>query len=247
MAYRYGRFEASIQFAGHDGIISSFFMWKPDSEKNDVTWNELDFEKLGLASAVQKCKLQLNAITGLPGPTNNISTVDVAGDICAGFHTYAFEWTPTHLAWIIDGVEVRRETGSVLHDFEEHARGGLQLHFNVWPGDSSFGGEFSENSLPVYQYIDWVRYSAFDRQGFVEQWTETFDGDSLSESWFAGDWASPKGHSTHRASNVLLDGGYAVLALTADSLLPRRGGIPLPAAPALWSGEDGSGRLLRLI
>ena len=45
--YTYGRFEARIRFAAGDGVISSFFLWKPGSEVAGTFWNELDFEKLG--------------------------------------------------------------------------------------------------------------------------------------------------------------------------------------------------------
>ena len=30
--YTYGRFEARVRFAAGDGVISSFFLWKPGSE-----------------------------------------------------------------------------------------------------------------------------------------------------------------------------------------------------------------------
>src|SRR6188768_2156939 len=42
--YTYGRFEARIRFAASDGVISSFFLWKPGSEVAGTFWNELDFE-----------------------------------------------------------------------------------------------------------------------------------------------------------------------------------------------------------
>jgi hypothetical protein len=59
--YTYGRFEARIQFAAGDGVISSFFLWKPGSEMAGTFWNELDFEKLGA-----DCRLQTNPLYGLP-------------------------------------------------------------------------------------------------------------------------------------------------------------------------------------
>src|SRR5689334_4343230 len=58
--YTYGRFEARVQFGAGDGIISSFFLWKPGSEMPGIFWNELDFEKLGA-----DCRLQTNPLYGL--------------------------------------------------------------------------------------------------------------------------------------------------------------------------------------
>jgi beta-glucanase (GH16 family) len=91
-AHTYGRFEARIQFAGGDGVISSFFLWKPDSEQSDVYWNELDFEKLGGA-----CELQTNSIYGLPQSNHEEEGYALAG-LCEGYHTYAYEWTPEYIA-----------------------------------------------------------------------------------------------------------------------------------------------------
>src|SRR5262245_18469360 len=60
-AYTYGRFEACSRFAAGDGVVSSFFLWKPGSEVAGTFWNELDFDKLGA-----DCRLQTNSLYGLP-------------------------------------------------------------------------------------------------------------------------------------------------------------------------------------
>src|SRR5262245_35900211 len=57
MAYGYGRVEARLRFAGGDGVVSSFFLWKNGSEVAGTFWNELDFEKVGA-----DCHVETNAI-----------------------------------------------------------------------------------------------------------------------------------------------------------------------------------------
>jgi endo-1,3-1,4-beta-glycanase ExoK len=60
-AYFYGRFDARIQFAQGDGVVSSFFLWKEGSDATNAYWNELDYEKFGA-----DCRMQLNSIYGKP-------------------------------------------------------------------------------------------------------------------------------------------------------------------------------------
>ena len=60
-SYTYGRFDARIQFAPGDGVVSSFFLWKDGSDAANAYWNELDYEKIGA-----DCHMQINSIFGNP-------------------------------------------------------------------------------------------------------------------------------------------------------------------------------------
>lgn len=209
-AYQYGRFSARIQFAPGSGVVSSFFMWKDGSEKPDVFWNELDFEKLE-----QECRLETNTIYGDPeGLDPEQHVLDF--NLCNEYHVYAYEWTPDYIAWSIDGVEIRRDTGEPAAAFRDNTAEGMQLRFNVWPGDASFGGAFDPSILPVYEYIDWVEYASYSNGTFQTQWREDFTDGKLPSGWLTGSWESPKGNSTHSDDNVGIIDGYIVLALTAD-------------------------------
>ena len=237
-SYKYGKFEASIQYGGADGVVSTFFLWKKGSERSDVFWNELGFKKLG-AACNGTCKMQVELVDGLPGPDRHVQTLDASKlDVCSEFHTYAYEWTPTELRYTIDGVEVKKVTGSELGKFNDNVGEGMGVHFHLWPGNMSIGGRFSSRSLPVYQYIDWVRYSSYSGPGsFIEQWLEDFNGSSLPNGWFTGNWNSPLGYSAHRPDNVLVAEGYAVVALTSADSVPASDSIPLPPCGLLSSGE----------
>jgi len=216
----YGRFEARIRFAAGDGVVSSFFMWKPGSEVAGTFWNELDFEKLGA-----DCHMQTNPLYGAP-VVDHGQIAQGVGDLCGAYHTYAFEWTPTYIAWLIDGAEVRHEEGDTAAAFATNAASGMQIHFNIWPGDASFGGNFDPAILPVHQFISWVRYSAFENGTFALKWEETFAAGALPSGWATGNWASPKNHSTHAPANVVFTSGSAVLSLTADDATGFTGQLP---------------------
>lgn len=209
--YQYGRFEARLQFAAGDGVISSFFLWKDGSEVTGTFWNELDFEKLGA-----DCHLQTNALYGSPMKTSEQSPT-LGFDICNEFHTYAYEWTPEYIAWLVDGVEIRRETGAIATAFAENTAKGMQVRFNIWPGNASFGGNFDPAILPVYQYINWVQYSSYAAGAFKLEWRHDFGDAALPSGWLTGNWGSPKNLSKHSPSNVGITGGFAVLALTDDA------------------------------
>lgn len=239
-SYSYGRFEARVQFAGGDGVVSSFFLWKSGSEMADVYWNELDLETIWA-----DCELKTNALYGLP-EANHTGSGGTEGGWCTGFHTYAFEWTPDYVAWLVDGNELRRETGADSIAFRDNASAeGMQVHFNVWPGDSTFGGNFTEAILPVHEYINWVQYSSYANGEFTLEWREDFGGSTVPAGWETGTWDSPKGLSTHMPENVSFIDGYAIISLTTDAALGPTGAMPMdpegggPVDPGTGGGSSG--------
>jgi endo-1,3-1,4-beta-glycanase ExoK len=233
-SYQYGRFEARLKFAAGDGVVSSFFLWKDGSERTGTFWNELDFEKLGA-----DCHLQTNAYYGSPAVVHTRMQTEVSA-LCTDFHTYAYEWTPEYIAWSVDGMEIRRETGATAVAYADNATAGMQLRFNIWPGDRSFGGDFSPSILPVQEQIDWVQYSSYADGAFNLEWRDDFDTTPLASRWLTGNWASPKNLSTHDPANVSIGGGNAVLALTSTDTSSSTGGSSA-GAPPVGSNQGGGG------
>src|SRR5476651_1515201 len=110
----YGRFEARLRFAGGDGVVSSFFLWKDGSEKTGTFWNELDFEKVGA-----DCHLQTNALYGNP-VGDHTQKASLNADLCNAYHVYGYEWLADSITWFVDGTEVRRETGDVARAYADN-------------------------------------------------------------------------------------------------------------------------------
>jgi hypothetical protein len=229
-AYDYGRFEARIQFAPGDGVVSSFFLWKEGSDAANAFWNELDYEKAGA-----DCHMQINNIYGNP-KVQHQQTPSLSGT-CTGYHDYRFEWTPTYIAWAVDGKEIRRDTGADATAYAQNASAGMSIHFNIWPGNSSFGGNINNTTLPVHQYISWVQYSSYDNGNFTVQWREDFQTSGVPSGWAVGNWSSPFNLSTHNPQNVGFVNGIAVLSLTADNATGTPGTPPVDNA----AGGTGSG------
>ncbi len=233
-SYQYGRFEASVRFAPGSGVVGAFFLWKDGSEVAGTFWNELDLEKVGA-----NCTLDTNAYYGNPAKVHT-QALSVTGDWCGEYHTYAYEWTPEYIAWLVDGTEVRRETGETATAYAENATAGMQLRFNIWPGNASFGGVFDPSILPVYQYIDWVQYSSYTNGAFELAWREDFTAGSLPTGWALGNWGSPKGLSTHSTNNVSFADGVAILALTGDAGSGTGGGSSGAGGAAPGAGGAGA-------
>jgi hypothetical protein len=225
-AYTYGRFEARIQHAPGDGVVSSFFLWKEGSEVSGAYWNEIDFEKIGA-----NCIMQTNARYGTSA-ANHAQTNPMPGNTCAEYHDYRIEWTPTYIAWSVDGSEFRRDTGDTATAFSQNASAGMTMHFNLWPGNSSFGGNINNTTLPVHEYISWVQYSSYDNGNFQVQWREEFQDSAIPAGWAVGNWASAYNLSTHSPDNVSFVDGIAVLSLTADNATGDPGTPP---------ADDGTG------
>ena len=223
-AYFYGRFEARIQFAPGEGVVSSFFLWK-DGSSSTTSWNELDFEKINAT-----CRLQSNIWTGTGTQSSEFDTPSF--NICEGFHTYAFEWTPDYIAWFIDGNQIRKVTGASVAEYTQNASQGMAMHFNVWVGNSSFGGTLNPSILPVNQYVSWAQYSSYANGDFQLQWREEFDGATVSADWGLGTWPSPYNLSTHNEFNVNLVDGIAVLSMTADGTTGYTGTPPVDSPDA---------------
>jgi hypothetical protein len=225
----YGRVEARLRFAAGDGVVSSFFLWKPGSEVPGTFWNELDFEKVGA-----DCRVQTNAIFG--NPAVNHSQNHSIQDACGTYHTYAYEWTPDAIGWLVDGVEIRRDTGATAAAFAQHAAG-LEIHFNLWPGDATFGGNFNPSILPVHQYVDWVQFSAYQAGTFTVEWREDFAAAALPAGWLAANWSSPMNLSTHDPRNANVLEGFLVLSLTTDDATGPAGAMPGCSVTTSRSGQ----------
>ncbi len=214
--FRYGKFEANIQFAAGAGVISSFFLWKDGSELEDIYWNEIDIEKFG-----DNCNQFLsNLLYGQP-QSNHVEIIATEPNLCTDFHTYTIEWTPDRITWFIDDVQMRESTPEDAAVYEENAEEGVQFRFNIWVGNADFGGVLDPSILPVYQYIDWAQYSEYtpgegdEGTDFSLSWREDFDS-AVSGVWQRGSWPSPYNLSVHNPANVNFQDGMAILSLTED-------------------------------
>ena len=77
---------------------------------------------------------------------------DLGFDASQSFHTYAFNWQPNYIAWLVDGKEVYRAYDNI----PSHPG---KIMMNLWPGKNvdSWLGRFN-GATPIKAYYDWVSY-----------------------------------------------------------------------------------------
>ena len=124
-SYTFGRFEVRMRSAQGSGMLSSFFTYHTDDPDSIENWNEIDIEILG----VHDDQVQFNTIT--PGQQNHVYTQQTSFNPHDDFHTYAFEWTPTYVAWYVDEIEVHRDQGDHIPQLNLPQK----IMMNIWISD----------------------------------------------------------------------------------------------------------------
>jgi beta-glucanase (GH16 family) len=77
------------------------------------------------------------------------------------FHTYGFEWTPTRIAWFVDGAELRTKAAGGGVPIPELS---TKIMMSIWMG--AFGGDPTPNQYPLFAEYDWVRFYKWDQEEF---------------------------------------------------------------------------------
>ncbi len=224
---KFGRFEFRMMAAYGSGTLSTFFLYFNDSwEGLPKNWREIDVEVLGKNSHA----FQSNIITGHASAKVTSEKIHSFNqDLTRSFHTYVVEWTPDYIAWYLDGTEVRRTTGQQVTD----CRGEEQSYrFNTWISEnSSWVGAFDQASLPLYQYINWIKYYSFtpgsgeNGSDFTFSWEDSFDNFN-SGRWSKGAWTFEENKVDFSPGNIVVKDGYMILCLTRANAPGHTGSIP---------------------
>jgi endo-1,3-1,4-beta-glycanase ExoK len=222
----YGRFEARMRMAAANGVISSFFLWKDESEKDKALWNEIDIEILGCSPRGFQSAIHFGA-GGWSNLTHLESFHDFNKALTTQYNTYAIEWTPDYIGWELNDSLIRKDTGEIAERFRDVR---MQVRFNIWPSlQSSWAGPFHPDVLPKHMYINRVKYYKYTPDKtpkFTLAWEDDFNTDSLNRRWQAGFWESPDKASTHTEKNVTLRNGAAILSLSKYERCGFNGVIP---------------------
>ncbi|MCC6551002.1 MAG: family 16 glycosylhydrolase [Ignavibacteriaceae bacterium] len=207
-SFLYGRFEVNMKSAGREGMLSSFFTYNDNSTGPD-TWNEIDLEILGRYND----NVQFNTIT--PGQANHVRSHPVNYSPHQEYHTYAFEWTPSYVAWFIDGIEVYRQTAAHIQTLNKAQK----IMMNIWnPSFSNWVGQWSPDVLPAFAYYDWVKYYTYtpgtgnygSDNNFSFSWGDEFDYFNTSRwekgthTWFGNGCDFVVENAVFRESKMIL-------------------------------------------
>lgn len=222
---KYGRYVMRMRMAKGSGVLSTFFTYKNGSEVAGTVWEEIDIEVLGKNEAYQ---MQSNIIAGAPRQTSeglHTASQSLADD----YHTYALEWTPEYVAWFVDGQQVRKITGGSLVTTLVNPQ---SMRFNIWASTSEpWVGAFNSSILPVYQFVNYMEYYAYNTatKTFTFSWRDDFNSFDAGR-WSKADWTFDGNYVDFDPANVVVQNGTLVLALTAENNKGFNGSVPVDGA-----------------
>ncbi|MDX2128166.1 MAG: family 16 glycosylhydrolase [Chloroherpetonaceae bacterium] len=203
-SFLYGRFEVRMKSVPGSGVLSTFFTYH-DFVGSTEQWNEIDIEILGRYNN----EVQFNVITAFETSHDYRQVVNFNPH--QDFHDYAFEWTPTYVAWFVDGVEVYRQTQAHILTL----RRAQKIMMNIWqPIWTDWTGTFDWRILPLYPAYEWVRYSSWsESRGFTFSWQDNLDSfDSNRWDRGTGTWSANNAQFT--PDNIFFQNGRMFLGLT---------------------------------
>ncbi len=161
----YGRFEADIRSARGAGLITGFFLHR------DLPRQEIDIELLGSDPSKMLTNVYFNPGdegTALGyGYRGTPYIVDLGFDASADFHTYAIEWEPDCIRWLVDN-RIVHERPSWDPTPIPHLP--MQLHANLWsPRSIELAGHLREDSLPARSTFKRIAVQSLDDERQLKQ------------------------------------------------------------------------------
>lgn len=222
-SYQYGRYEMRMRVAKASGTLSTFFTYKNGSEVGSTFWEEIDIEIFGKNNATE---WQSNIILGTQRPTIKTEALhSSATSLADAYHTYTLEWTPDYVAWYLDGTEVRRITGTSTVTSLANPE---SIRFNLWSStNEAWVGTFDDSQLPVYQFISYLDYKAYNAttKTFEGGWRDEFTSFDTSR-WSKANWTFDENRVDLVPENAVVKDGVLVLALTRENATGFSGTVP---------------------
>ena len=156
----YGYVEMNARLASGAGLLSTFYLFNADYEKNKPEIDIVEYIGDRTTKAYQtyhyydSLLLEENFYQGIKHSSPTMET-DAGVDLGADFHTYGVLWEEGLMVWYIDGIEVRRIVGPRVSDEPMNIIAQLVIG-SEWIGTPNPAGGF-----PAQVEIDWIR--AFQR------------------------------------------------------------------------------------
>lgn len=247
LGVKYGRWEIRMKTAATPGSVSSFFTYYDSSWMGKPQpWREIDIEVLGNKPNA----FQSNIISGmfdktLPPPNQGKITSEdnhTVSGMSSGFQTFTLDWTPDSIVWRVNGKTMRKNdvTDPQVSELRDKIQG---YRMNLWSStDPGWVGTLDLSKLPVLQVVNWMRYSSYtpgkgeNGSDFTFSWLDDFDRFD-TKRWAGGDWTFETNQAQFDPSNIVVQDGYLVLALTRPGQEGEIGNLPLDPTGNKYSGS----------
>jgi len=162
--FRYGRYEVRMKAPSvqpgnphiNGNYISTFFLYR---DANARHWREIDFELTGdSAMEVNTNVLSADHRNTWSPSIQETEEIKLNSNTRATFHTYAIEWLPHKITWLVDGKAVRTKhagSGVKLPDLSTK----IMMNLWVFVEEAYFGGpQIQNNRYPMESEYDWFRF-----------------------------------------------------------------------------------------
>ena len=153
-AMTYGYVEMRARLAAGNGLLSTFYLFNDDFERNKPEIDIIEYIGNRPDKAYQTYHYyDSNRARNFQGEKHSSPTMEtpVGVNLSADFHTYAVSWEPGVMVWYLDGQEVRRITGPRVSDEPMH----IVTHLVV--GSEWIGPPDASTVLPASMQIDYIR------------------------------------------------------------------------------------------
>ncbi|MBN1890325.1 MAG: family 16 glycosylhydrolase, partial [Thermoflexales bacterium] len=176
--FAYGRVEARLKLPFGQGLWPAF--WMLGNDIGQVGWpqsGEIDvMENIGREPTIAHGTIHGPGYSGGNGIGGGYTLP--AGTVSSDFHTYAVDWTPTHITWTVDGNTyfVVTSTHPRISDWVfDHP---FYIIMNVAVGGTWPGSPDASTTFPQTMMVDYVRVSqAVDTaEVFEASFTDDFEG-----------------------------------------------------------------------
>jgi len=210
--YKYGRFIANMKASNALGTASAFLLYNLEDfdEDQDVfeNWNSMTIVP-SLGQSEERSTLYTKMSKEYLGEEWKAYEDFTMDD---EYHKYEIEWTPTYLAYKLDGVEIRRKEGVDGLDREQNLAMTI-LALEQGEGKEESAG-FDASKMPYYTDVDYVEVYHYDasEDSFWLNFRDDFD--SYNERWAAVDDITWEGKaSTYKQENAYVKNGHLQLKL----------------------------------
>ena len=149
----YGYVEMRAKLAGGEGLLSTFYLFNQDFEKNKPEIDVLEYIGSQADTAYQTYHYHdSNRFRSFSGERHSSPTMSVQTgiDLSADFHTYGVLWEEGLVVWYIDGREVRRLAGVRVSDEPMNIIAQLVIG-SIWIGEPA------ASAIPATLEIDYIR------------------------------------------------------------------------------------------
>lgn len=206
---KFGKFVMRMKMVSKPGVVSSFFTYDNESWQGGIPWREIDIEVIGK----QPNQLQTNLITGNLTKREHSERVHNVENI-EEFHEFTLTWTPDEISWLVDGKVLYAESAATSKQVVYMRDSFQSYRMNLWVSKAAeWVGTFNKNSLPLYQYVDWIEYYSYDDGKFNLKWRDDFNYFD-EKRWGKGDWSFDGNLVTFSKDNVVIKDNMLVLGLT---------------------------------